>query len=433
MSDPAQSERPLEVARESGLLHAGEPVLILISGGADSLCLLDVALRIGADASALHLNYGLRPEAAYDERLCRATCERLGVPLVVERVELAAATAPGNLQAEARERRYALAERHAAADYAAAHTASDQAETIVYRLATSPGRRALLGMEPRRGRLVRPLLSATAEETRGYCRARELEWAEDTSNLDPRFARSRLRGEVMPVLRGLNPGAELTIAETARLLRDEAEVLDGAVEDAVDRLGATAVPLAELREEPIGLARLVLRRLAEAASAGAASISRADADRILGLARSGGSASLDVGSGLRAVVEYGVLRFATAPDAASPEPATLPIPGSVRFGEWEVEARLGAGGEAVVSAAALGRRATVRAWRPGDRMRPLGLGGTKSLQDIFTDRKVPRALRARLPVVESGGEIVWVAGVAASEAFLPRDGETVALSARSLG
>ena len=153
----------------------------------------------------------------------------------MERVRLPDA---GNLQAAARDARYRLAERLAEGDYAAAHTASDQAETVLYRLAVSPGRRALLGMEPRRGRLVRPLLEATREETREHCRAHGLAWREDASNADPRFARARVRAE-HPARRcaTLSPAAERTIAETARLLRDEAEVLDGAAAEALAELG----------------------------------------------------------------------------------------------------------------------------------------------------------------------------------------------------
>jgi tRNA(Ile)-lysidine synthase len=108
------------------------------------------------------------------------------------------------------------------------------------------------------------------------------------------------------------------------------------------------------------------------------------------------------------------------------------VPGRVRFGDWVVEARLGPGGDVTVTG--LGSIATVRAWREGDRMRPAGLGGTKSLQDLFTDRKVPRALRRTLPVVEANGEIVWVAGVAVDERFSPLEGSggEVALTARSI-
>jgi len=290
-------------------------------------------------------------------------------------------------------------------------------------------------MQPRRGRLVRPLLGVTRSQTRAHCRAHGLPFADDPSNDDPRFARARLRAEVLPVLRELNAQAEQTIAETARLLGDEADVLERAVDEAIDRLGHGALALAPLAAEPPGLARLVLRRLAEDAAGRAHPLSRQDADAVLGLARrGGGSASLDLGGGLRAVVEYGTLRFTVAADAGPPEPARLPVPGEARFGEWEVVARMGDAGEAVLSARALGHAATVRAWRDGDRMRPAGLGGTKTLQDLFTDRKVPRALRRSLPVLEARGEIAWVAGVAVAEGFGASAespaGDRVALSAR---
>lgn len=427
----AEAERALVVVRESGLVRAGEPLLVLLSGGADSVCLLDVALSLGAVVSALHVNHGLRPEADADEAHCRELCERLEVPLAVERARLAAGEGPGNVQAEARQARYAFAERHARGDYATAHTLTDQAETVVYRLAVSPGRTALLGMEPRRGRLVRPLLDATRAETRAHCRARRLEFVDDPSNVDPRFARARVREEVLPVLSDLNPAAERAIAETSRLLRDEAEVLERAVADALDRLGGPAVRLGELRLQPPGLARLLLRRLAEQATAAPHALSRREAESVLALPERG-SASLDLGGGLRAVAEYGTLRFTTAPDAPAPEPVSLAVPGSARFGAWEVNAQLGRGGEAVLRAAALGPVVTVRAWREGDRMRPAGLGGSKSLQDLFTDRKVPRALRRSLPVVEAEGEIAWVAGLAVGERFRadPEAGDDVSLSAR---
>ena len=407
---------PLDAARASGLVVAGEPLLVLLSGGADSVCLLDVAIELEAGVSALHVNHALRDGADADERFCRELCDRLGVPLTVER---ASAAPEGNVEAWARELRYAAAERLADGDYATGHTMSDQAETVVYRLASSPGRRALLGMEPRRGRLVRPLLEATREDTRAWCRERGLEWREDPTNADMYYARARVRHAVMPHLRELNPASERNIAETARRLRDEEELVEAAVDSALERLGP-APELAALRSEPAGLARLVLARLA------GAPVSPARAAQILRLSEEG-THELDVADGVRAVVEYGRVRFARGADAAAPEPVPLPIPGFARFGDWEVEAHPGESGEAVMSAEQLGTAVTVRSWRDGDRMRPAGLGGTKSLQDLFTDRKVPRALRRLLPVIEANGEIVWVAGVAAAERA---PGEPVALDAR---
>jgi tRNA(Ile)-lysidine synthase len=413
------SERALHAARDSGLVTQGEPLLVMVSGGGDSVCLLDVALRLGARVSVLHVNYGLREDSDADEGFVRDVCSALGVEVHSERVSLGTGS---NLQDRAREARYALAERHALGDFAAGHTASDQAETVLYRLAVSPGSRALHGMAARRGRLVRPLLAATREEVREYLRARRLEWREDPSNADRRFARARVRHDLLAALRSLGPVPERTIAETARQLREEAEVLDGAASEALEELGGgPAVSVAALREQPAAVRRLVLRRLAG---------DRPVPESVLDVGDRG-TKSVDLGDGLRAVTEYGTLRFSRARDAEAPEPVALTVPGRVGFGEWEVEAGVGVPGDVSVGAEALGPTPTVRGWRDGDRMRPAGLGGTKSLQDLFTDRKVPRELRRTLPVVESGGEIVWVAGVAVDERFAAAEGPgAVGLSAR---
>jgi tRNA(Ile)-lysidine synthase len=395
----------------------------MVSGGGDSVAMLDIAHRLGASVSALHVNYGLREGAEADEELVRELAARMDVPLEVRQVTL---PPEGNLQELARDARYSLAEQLADRDYAAAHTASDQAETVLYRLAVSPGSRALHGMAPRRGRLVRPLLDVTREEVRDYLRARRLEWREDPSNADRRFARARVRHDVLDALRELSPAAERTIAETARQLRDEADVLDAAVSHALEELGGgPALSLDALREHPPALRRLVLRSLAGRA------LSRDELTRLLSVGQRG-STSIELGGGLRAVAEYGTLRFTRAGAADPPAPVELAVPGLARFGDWELEARLGAPGDVAVTD--IGPAVTVRAWRDGDRMRPLGLGGSKSLQDLFTDRKVPRALRRTLPVVETGGEIVWVAGVAVDERFAARDDDpaAVALTARGV-
>ena len=414
------TEPVLAAARDSGLVRAGEPLLVMVSGGGDSVALLDIAVRLGASVTALHVNYGLREGAESDEELVRELAGRLEVPLHVRQVTL---PAEGNLQELARDARYSLAEQLAEGDYAAAHTASDQAETVLYRLAVSPGSRALHGMAPRRGRLVRPLLEVTRTEVRDHLRARGLEWREDPSNADRRFARARIRHDVLDALRELSPAAERTIAETARQLREEAELLDAAVAEAVEELGGgPALSLDALREFPAGLQRLVLRSLA------GRTLSREELTRLLAVGNQG-TVSLDLGGSLRAVAEYGTLRFSRAADAEPPAPVELAVPGRARFGDWELEARLEGPGDVAVTD--LGPAVTVRAWRDGDRMRPAGLGGTKSLQDLFTDRKVPRALRRTLPVVESGGEIVWVAGVAVDERFASAAGApgAVALTA----
>ena len=241
------------------------------------------------------------------------------MPLHAERATL---DDGGNLQDRARQVRYALAEQHAEAFYAAGHTASDQAETVLYRLAVSPGSRALHGMPARRGRLVRPLLGVTRDEVRAYLRMRDLTWREDPSNADRRFARVRVRHELIEAMRSVGPAPERTIAETARQLREEAEVLDAAVAEALEELGGgPAVVLAALREHPPAVRRLVLRRLAG---------DRPVPDSLLDLGDRG-TKSIDLGEGLRAVAEYGTLRFTRAREPDVPAPVELTVPGPGRF------------------------------------------------------------------------------------------------------
>jgi tRNA(Ile)-lysidine synthase len=288
-----------------GLVARGRPVVVLLSGGRDSTCLLDVCVQLGATASALHVNYALREEADAEEEHCRSLCRRLEVELDVEhpgKVE-------GNTQAWARDVRYAAGARLASArgaDLAAAHTATDQVETVLYRLASSPGRRALLGMTPRSGRLVRPLLDVTREETAAWCRSRGLSWVDDASNDDALFARARVRAGLVPALRAVDARAEANILRTAALLRDEAEVLDAVVTTAL--AGRDRVAVEHLRELPPALGRLVVRRLAEDALGAPAPRAVARFEDLLTL-----DGALDVGDGARAVVERGVLRFERTP------------------------------------------------------------------------------------------------------------------------
>jgi tRNA(Ile)-lysidine synthase len=310
MSDGADAL--LHRVRDEGLLRPGKPVVVLLSGGRDSVCLLDVAVRIcGAGAvSALHVDYGLRAESADDAAFCEALCERLGVALEVQRPEREGGPGSGNLQAWAREWRYGRATELASerdADVAAGHTATDQAETVLYRLASSPGRRALLGMAPRSGRLVRPLLGVTREETAAWCRSRGLDWRDDVTNETDRYARGRVRHGLLPALSAVHPGAEANVVRTAELLRDEAAVLDEVMRSAL--AGRDRIALSRLRGLPIALARLIVVRLAEDAAGRLVPRAASRTEEILALDDARAWTALDVGDGVRAVVERGVLRM----------------------------------------------------------------------------------------------------------------------------
>ncbi len=328
-----------ETVRSGGLLAGRGGVLAMLSGGRDSVCMLDVAveLRGPREVRALHVNYGLRAAAEADERHCSALCEELGVELSVLRVERSsidrpaqpagagagpdaqAETGPGNLQAWARAVRYGEAQRLAGesdALIAAGHTASDQVETILYRLAASPGRRALLGMVAAEGRLVRPLLGITREQTAAYCEARGLRWREDESNDDEQFARARVRHALVPALRAVHPAAESNVLRTARLLREERELLDGLID--AELAGGREIGIARLQELPAALARLVVVRLAEDAVGTYVPQAGERVGELLALGRRGGRAELHVGGAAGAVIEDGRLRMVKLPPRQAP-------------------------------------------------------------------------------------------------------------------
>jgi tRNA(Ile)-lysidine synthase len=301
-----------ERVRAQGLLGQSGQVVAMISGGRDSVCLLDVAVAVrGAESvRALHVNYGLRGRASYeDERHCAELCSQLGVWLELVRVG-EDERGEGNLQAWARKRRYEVARRLAAeldAPVATGHTASDQVETILYRLAASPGRRALLGMSPREGWLVRPLLGVTREQTAEYCRARGLQWREDTGNDDIQYARVRVRKLLVPALRAVHPAAQESVRRTAELLREETDLLDGLV--AAELEGRQTIALARLAELHPALARLIVVRLAEEAAGGLVPQAGARVGEILALGARGGAAELHVGGNVAARIADGELRM----------------------------------------------------------------------------------------------------------------------------
>jgi tRNA(Ile)-lysidine synthase len=291
-----------------GLLAGPEPLLVMLSGGRDSVCLLDLAVWArGAEAvGALHVNYGLREEADGDEGHCLALCEELGVDLAIERPQRL--EGQGNLQAWAREQRYGAAARLAeerGATIATGHTADDQVETILYRLASSPSRRALLGMRPREGHLIRPLLTTTRAETTAYCEERGLAWRDDASNVESGYKRTLIRRDLLPAFERVHPAAKENVLRTAALLREEAELL-GSLVDAELATGSGTISHRRFTDLHPALRRLVLQRLADEAAGRPVAGAARFAEQVAGLTR-GGSA-LDLGGGVRAVLEGGVLR-----------------------------------------------------------------------------------------------------------------------------
>lgn len=336
----------------TGLLDRGAGALLLMcSAGRDSATLLDLSRELhGADGLVvLHVDHGLRPESASEAELVQAWGQAAGVPVVVRRLDPPAPQVMGNVQAWAREERRRVAREvaleHGAARVASAHTQSDLVEGLLFRLATQPGRRALVGMQARSwlgeaGRvlgegdgsaagpvgaveLVRPMLGLTRPQVLAYARARGLVWREDPSNGDPRFARVRLRSAVVPVLRALNPQAEGAIARTAAELAAEQEALNAIVSAAIPAGPAGEIPVDALAAVPRPVARLVLREVCERWRGGPCPRVLQHADALIDRAlASRDPFSLDIGDGLRLTVRQGVVRCepSTGPAAPTPSP-----------------------------------------------------------------------------------------------------------------
>jgi tRNA(Ile)-lysidine synthase len=306
-----KNEQMLDAVREGGLQAVDKPLVAMLSGGRDSVCLLDLVVRLlgPATVTAVHVNYGLRDDSDADEEHCAALCAQLGVALELERPRRP--EGPGNLQSWARDTRYAAAAQLAlgqGALIATGHTADDQVETILYRLASSPSRRALLGMRERNGSLVRPLLGFTREQTTAYCEERGLAWRDDPTNAEDGYARNRVRHGLAAALAEIHPAAARNVLRTAELLRDEAEVLDALVDAELGANGSErgTIELSRLAELPTALRRLVVQRLADRAAGRPVPGAANHADQVAGLRRTG-TAMLDLGGGVRAVVERGVL------------------------------------------------------------------------------------------------------------------------------
>lgn len=414
----------------SGLIPPGSTGVVMLSGGADSCAMALGLARACRPQSlvALHLNYGLREESGGDEAAARTVCEDLGVELVVIRPDRDPGGS-GNLHAWARELRYSEAEALRAGrdlDWiAVAHTRSDLAETVLYRLATSPGTRALAAMPARRGAIVRPLLSLTRAEVRAAAKSAGLPFVDDRSNEDPTFARSRIRHEVLPVLEDIGPAAIETIARTRDEIGEELDFITTAAAALIEDDGT--ILASRLQAAHPAVRRHALRLAAEVELGRSVALNRETAERICRLAAAPEGGSVDLGGGDRLVAEAGLLLVHGGQEKTggeSPAGAVIPLPGGVSWGGWSLSVEemsapfLPEGpGVATLDADRLGDRIEVRGWQQGDRIRPLGMAGSKSLQDLFTDAGLRRSLRRSHPVVLAAGEVAWVPGLAVAHDF----------------
>jgi tRNA(Ile)-lysidine synthase len=433
-----------KAARALDLFGASRPLLAAVSGGADSMALL-YALKAfappGFPLSAVHVNHGIRGRSAdRDAAFVRARCAELGVPLVEGRLDVPAVARQKGLAIEmaARRERYAFfrdaLQSAGGSAVVTAHTADDQAETVLLKLIRGAGPRGLSGMAPSSNVLgvpvLRPLLAVRRPAVEAYLREQGRTWRTDPTNADTRLLRNRVRHKLLPLLeRDYNPGIREALCRTAAVLREEEKWLlplaEQALAEAIDPEGRLIA--ARLAGRNPALVRRVMRMWLVR---GGVPEEKLDFDLVGRLERllesAAGTLGTEAGGHLRIVSEYGCWRLENAAetrDGALPEAAIL-APGTTPLPEWGLTVRVtpargfkadpppGFGRypcRAWVSASLVRKEGlTVRPRRPGDALRLPA--GARKLQDLLTDAKVPRAERSRIPVIASGSLVLWAAG-----------------------
>lgn len=448
-----------QALEKGGYFPRGARILIGVSGGLDSVCLTyllhDLARDNQWDLALAHLNHGIRGRASdADASFVRELARSLGLRVHRRRVDVPAQATAGKISLEmaARAARYDyfahLMQRHRYDLLALAHTRDDQAETVLLRLLRGTGPTGLGGMSTdtlrETIRVVRPLLEIDKSLLRAELERRGASWREDASNEDSAYTRNRVRHELIPFLeKRFNPKVRDALTRAATLLREDEQVLEKIAQAdwtsciPPDEHGVLDVVL--LNQLPKARQRRVVRHWLLAAPCDPDTLHYETIDRILRLcARRTGSASVPVDKNRYAVRTYQKLLLTARDQVPAPSGTRrkLLVPGETDCPEWELRATTawargypppGSGSstrnsrhraghtvlpaEVYLSADWVGRAGLyLRTWRAGDRFTPIGMKGSRKVQDIFVDQKVPRALRERIPLLECRKQIIWIPG-----------------------
>ena len=407
-------------------------VLVAVSGGPDSVALLDLLHRTrelhGLDLIVGHVDHGIHPDSARVARDVADLAAGLRIPCFVEPADLGA----GASETRAREARYrllfALADRLGIGPVLTAHHADDQVETVLLRFLGGSGPAGLAGMGSRSGRLIRPLLPFRREDLRRYVEARELSVWHDPSNSDPAHLRSWLRQELLPILRERLPDSDARLARVGSLAGKDRRAWDLVLEqlpelDPHSDQEGISVAANCLRAYDSTLAEALLRAVARRAGCVLGSVR---AGRVLALLEGESGRTVELGHGWRAELAFDRLRL-LAPGL--PGSAPLELLGAEGVGswgrwrlKWTTEAAPDRQAREALTAWFRPEPLRVRTWSPGDRVHPLAGRGRRLVVRCFQDARVPRSSRGRWPVITGGESVVWVPGVCRSDALVPTPG-----------
>jgi tRNA(Ile)-lysidine synthase len=440
--------RRVEKALGEAGVAQGHRLLAAVSGGVDSMVLLDALVclreRLGIRVHVAHIHHGLRGRAADgDAAFVTAEAARRGLGASMARLHPDERRPGESVQVWARAARYrhldAIAERMGATFIAVAHTQDDQAETVLLNLLRGTGPRGLAGIPPTRRRILRPLLQVSRAEVEAYASSRQVEFRTDASNTSDAYRRNRVRHHLLPLLaKEYNLRIVESLASLAGLMREDEDALASLADRllaessrVVDR--AVILDVAPLAAAPPSVVRRTFHGAFQQASQAAHSLTRRHLDALRVLLSGGGAVRLPGGFvGQRVGRQIRIGRSAAEPPTSGTVlPAMMPI----RPGVWtawpplacRIRVRRLVSGrapladpthwQASLSPQVLLKPLSLRARRPGDRFRPLGMQGQKKLQDFFVDAKVPREDREHIPLLMAGNRIASVIGYRIAQDF----------------
>lgn len=454
-------QKVLKTILENQIIEKGEKVLVGVSGGPDSVCLLHVLLSLSDCLDiklwAIHINHMLRAqEAAEDEAYTADLCRRMGIPLAIRHVDVAeiARESGMSLEEAGRKARYSEFRKYAdtigADKIAVAHNRNDQAETVMMHIIRGAGMAGLVGMVYKSGALIRPLLNIYRSEIEQYCKAVGISPRTDSTNLISVFTRNKVRLELFPYIdRNFNANVTDSLCRLSSLAFIDNEYLEQCALDAYTKCKIeTGDERVALELEHIGklhpaiLSRVMRYAIADAAG-GVKGIGNVHYLSILELIKKGKTgAHIELPGGLSANISYGTINilhkqikkspFIKKSEAHHDFDRSIAIPGITEVKE------LGAIVKASIEPVenidnygtmgynslvqffdydSLKRGINIRNRRNGDIFKPVGSGGTKKLKKYFIDCKIPRELRYNIPLICAGNEVVWIIGYKISDKF----------------
>ncbi len=446
-------ERVVSAINKYGMLSSGETVLVGLSGGTDSVCLLSVlaGLRTRYDLTlhAVYVDHNLRPEEVRKEiAFCEDFCRGREINFLVKSVDVLSRVKKlgHNKQEAARELRYQAFDEAAlevgATKIALAHNADDQIETMSMRFLRGAGPAGLSGMPAKRGKVIRPLIEIERADIESFLSDGKIPFVVDSSNLDTEYFRNRVRRVLVPVMKELNPSLAGTMAHTSSILQEEERYFSIVVTKVLMKMisrktnSRIELFLAPMESMDTVILRRVLRRAIDETDS-LRGISFTHVEDIIELVRRGASGDrLYLPRGIRVIRGYSLLVVTSDRPVRIDEyelhpPAEVAVKDAgtvIRASLDNVKGDAGDGRSSVLlDAAAMKFPLRIRPRAAGDFFFPMGFGRRKKLQDFFVDAKVPRDERDMVPIVVSGDDIVWVAGYRADHRFRVHGGTEIFL------